>query len=141
MSFSWGLLLLFFVITHDFPKISSDKQSTTADPGFPRNASTNDPEVKKATRFAIYAYNNKSNDMFLFKELEIERAMIQVVKGIKYIIKSKIGRTVCPKKELYNLDICEFQQNKPLKQVFTCYFEVWIISWLHTVKVPVLLCQ
>ncbi|XP_075452412.1 cystatin-F isoform X1 [Ascaphus truei] len=142
MSCSWGLLLLFYLGTQDFRGTSNALYlQNTTEPGFPKNASTNDPEVKKATRFAVYAYNNKSNDCFLFKELEIEKAMIQVVKGIKYMLKTKIGRTVCQKKESYDLDECEFQQEKPLKQTFTCYFEVWVIPWLHNASVPVLLCQ
>ncbi|XP_053565272.1 cystatin-F [Bombina bombina] len=142
MRLIWGLLLLVILHTQDFPGKSSalDYQNTTIHPGFPKNASTNDPEVKKATRFAVYAYNNKSNDSFLFKEMEIQKAMIQLVKGIKYMIKTEIGRTVCKKKEQNNLDKCEFQEDKPLKQEFTCYFEVWVIPWQHIVNVPVLQC-
>lgn len=55
-----------------------DMRTATEDPGFPRNASTNDPEVKKAARIMVYAFNNMSNDIYLSKELEIQKAMIQV---------------------------------------------------------------
>ncbi|KAM4772540.1 cystatin-F [Rhinophrynus dorsalis] len=115
--------------------------TTAIDPGFPRNISTNDPGVKNAARITVYAYNNRSNDMFLFKELEILKAMIQVVKGIKYLLITKIARTVCPKKDFYNLDTCDFQQEDPLKQNFTCYSEVWNITWLHAEKVTLLSCK
>ncbi|CAI9587193.1 unnamed protein product [Staurois parvus] len=97
-----------------------DMLPTTLDPGFPKNASTNDPEVKKAARITVYAYNNMSNDAFLFKDLEIEKAMIQVVKGIKYTLKIKLARTVCYKSMKDVLDECDFQSRKPLKQV--CYY-------------------
>ncbi|OCT79763.1 hypothetical protein XELAEV_18026573mg [Xenopus laevis] len=143
MSCVWLMLPLFiltmYICTGTYCAL--DFQLTTVDPGFPRNISTNDPAVQKAARVTVYAYNNKSNDSFLFKDLEVQKAMIQIVKGIKYLLQTKIGRTVCPKKEFYNLDQCDFQQDSPLKQTFTCYSEVWNITWLHVETVPVLRCQ
>ncbi|XP_075059889.1 cystatin-F [Mixophyes fleayi] len=140
MSAPWRFGILLFLGVSILDGIFSDIRTSTMDPGFPKNASTNDPEVKKAVRITVYAYNNMSNDLFLFKELEIQKAMIQVVKGIKYLLRAKIGRTVCQKNMKNILDECDFQQKKPLKQIFTCYSEVWKISWLHMEKVSVLEC-
>ncbi|XP_040283333.1 cystatin-F [Bufo bufo] len=140
MAAPWSLVILLFLAARGSPGTFSDTRSTTVDPGFPRNASTNDPEVKKAMRLTVYAFNNMSNDVYLSKELEIQKAMIQVVKGIKYMLLAKLARTVCKKNTEYILDQCEFQK-EPLKKVFTCYSEVWKISWLHFEKVSVLECS
>ncbi|XP_029450367.1 cystatin-F [Rhinatrema bivittatum] len=110
------------------------------EPGFPKHASTDDPGVKRAAKFAVSEYNNRSNDIFVFKISGINKAMIQVVKGLKYILNAKIGRTVCRKNEHYKLKNCEFQTDKILKKTLNCYFEVWIVSWMNMVKVPVLSC-
>ncbi|XP_077342345.1 cystatin-F [Lithobates pipiens] len=141
MSALLGLVILLMLGERTQAGTNVDIHSTTTDPGFPKNASTNDPEVKKAVRITVYAYNNMSNDAFLFKDLEIEKAMIQVVKGIKYLLRTKIARTVCYKSMKDVLDECDFQPTKPLKQIFTCYSEVWKISWQHVEKVSILKCS
>ncbi|XP_063775863.1 cystatin-F [Pseudophryne corroboree] len=140
MSTPWQFVILLLLGMSCHAGTIGGIRASTADPGFPKNASTNDPEVKKAARTTVYAYNNMSNDSFLFKELEIEKAMIQVVKGIKYLLRTRIARTVCKKNMKDILDECDFQQRKPLKQIFTCYSEVWKISWLHIEAVSVLEC-
>ncbi|XP_073484051.1 cystatin-F [Aquarana catesbeiana] len=141
MSALLGLVILLMLGARTQAGTNVDIHSTTTDPGFPKNASTNDPEVKKAVRITVYAYNNMSNDAFLFKDLKIEKAMIQVVKGIKYMLRTKLARTVCYKSMKDVLDECDFQPTKPLKQIFTCYSEVWKISWQHIEKVSVLKCS
>ncbi|XP_064262015.1 uncharacterized protein LOC135291688 [Passer domesticus] len=50
---------------------------STIRPGFPVPVNTNNPEVRKAARFGVYRYNNSSNDLFLFKESQIKKAMVQ----------------------------------------------------------------
>ncbi|XP_018415044.1 PREDICTED: cystatin-F [Nanorana parkeri] len=141
MSALLGLVILLMLGARAQDATNTDIRPTTVDPGFPRNASTNDPEVQKAVRITVYAYNNISNDAFLFKDLEIEKAMIQVVKGIKYMIRMKLARTICYKSMKDFLDECDFQQSKQLKQIFKCYSEVWKISWQHTEKVSILECS
>lgn len=51
---------------------------STTKPGFPVPMNTNNPGVRKAARFGVYRYNNSSNDLFLFKESQINKAMVQV---------------------------------------------------------------
>ncbi|XP_074065415.1 cystatin-F isoform X2 [Macrotis lagotis] len=110
-------------------------------PGFPKFIKPNDPGVQKAARFAVEKFNNCTNDIFLFKELHIDKVMVQLVKGLKYMIDMHISRTICKKNEHYNLDNCDFQTNKTLQQTFSCYTEVWVISWLQKIEVLVLHCQ
>lgn len=66
--------LMFCVVsgTHVTPPHS------TIRPGFPVPVNTNNPTVRKAARFGVYRYNNSSNDLFLFKESQIKKAMVQV---------------------------------------------------------------
>ncbi|KAG8544268.1 hypothetical protein GDO81_022816 [Engystomops pustulosus] len=78
MAAPWSCMILLFLAVGGTAGPLSDIRTSTVDPGFPRNASTNDPEVKKAVRITVYAYNNMSNDLYLYKELEIQKAMVQV---------------------------------------------------------------
>ncbi|KAI6071470.1 Cystatin-F [Aix galericulata] len=50
---------------------------STTKPGFPVPMDTDNPGVRKAARFGVYQYNNSSNDLFLFKEWQINKAMVQ----------------------------------------------------------------
>nr|XP_020664659.1 cystatin-F isoform X1 [Pogona vitticeps] len=86
-------------------------------PGAPIPINKHDPGVQRAARFGVYRYNNMSNDIFLFKESHINKATLQVVRGLKYKVNADIDRTVCRKRMHPNLDTCDFQRNKILKQV------------------------
>ncbi|KAK6489839.1 cystatin-F-like isoform X2 [Huso huso] len=110
-------------------------------PGTAKPVSTNDSGVQTAAKIATYEFNNRSNDIFLFKVSAIDEAKVQVVKGIKYIMEVKITRTVCRKKGNPDLEKCQFQPDGKLKQIFKCHFEVWSIPWLHWMKTTVLICQ
>ncbi|XP_063299776.1 cystatin-F [Pelobates fuscus] len=136
-------LLLICILKNDFMGSSYVQGFNMAavQPGFPRNISTNNEKVKAAAQATVYKYNNMSNDKFLFKELEIQRAMIQIVKGTKYMLQTKIARTVCTKNESVELDNCDIQQDNTLKKAYSCYSEVWNITWMHVIKVLVLHCK
>lgn len=110
-------------------------------PGFPKTIETNNPGVLKAARHSVEKFNNCTNDIFLFKESHVSKALVQVVKGLKYMLEVKIGRTTCRKTMHHQLDNCDFQTNPALKRTLYCYSEVWVIPWLHSFEVPVLLCQ
>ncbi|XP_037667135.1 cystatin-F isoform X2 [Choloepus didactylus] len=110
-------------------------------PGFPKTIKTNDPGVLRAARHTVERFNNCSNDIFLFKESHVNSAMVQIVKGLKYMLDLEIGRTMCKKTRHPSLDKCDFQTNHTLKQTFGCYSEVWVIPWLHEIDVPVLHCH
>ncbi|XP_074844519.1 cystatin-F [Carettochelys insculpta] len=145
MRFDWGLAVLCYLSLWN-PAWTTDglkllKPNSTVRPGFPRPTDTNDPTVRRAARFGVYRYNNSSNDLFLFKESQITKALVQVVRGLKYLLNVEISRTVCDKRRPSNLDSCDFQKKKKLQQTFRCYFEVWIVPWLQQVNVPVTLCH
>ncbi|MBN3275552.1 CYTF protein, partial [Polyodon spathula] len=85
--------------------------------GAAKPVSKNDSGVQAAVKTATYEFNNRSNDIFLFKASAIDDAKVQVVKGIKYILEVKIARTVCRKKGHPDLENCNFQPDGKLKQV------------------------
>ncbi|NXA54952.1 CYTF protein, partial [Nothocercus julius] len=114
---------------------------STVKPGSPVPMNTNNSGVRKAARFGVYQYNNSSNDLFLFKEMQIDKAMVQIVRGLKYLLHVEIGRTVCEKREHSSLDSCKFQRKKQLQQVLRCYFEVWMMPWLNIANVSIALCH
>ncbi|XP_041106090.1 cystatin-F-like [Polyodon spathula] len=110
-------------------------------PGAAKPISTNNTGVQTAAKTATYEFNNRSNDIFLFKVSAIDDAKVQVVKGIKYILEVKITRTVCRKTGNPDLENCQFQPDGKLKQIFKCHFEVCSIPWLHWMKTTALNCQ
>ncbi|XP_062376412.1 cystatin-F [Sardina pilchardus] len=111
-------------------------------PGALRNVSKNDPGVQKAVLSGTNAFNNQSNDMFLFKASAVDRAQKQIVKGIKYVLEVEISRTVCRKSSPHtDLANCRFQPEGQLQQTFHCTFQVWSIPWLKTMTTTYFLCQ
>uniref|UniRef100_U3JCS6 Cystatin domain-containing protein n=1 Tax=Ficedula albicollis TaxID=59894 RepID=U3JCS6_FICAL len=116
---------------------------STIRPGSPVPVNTNNPGVHKAARFGVYNYNNKSNDLFLFKESQIKKAMVQVRAN-----KAERQRDVvfsC----LITACNAEINQKTPelshlfpfYSQMLRCYFEVWITPWTHKVHIPVAHCH
>ncbi|KAI4904574.1 hypothetical protein NFI96_019001, partial [Prochilodus magdalenae] len=96
---------------------SPDPHETAMIPGQPLNVSKNDAGVKKAVQTATYSFNNQSNDAYFFKASAIDDAQRQIVKGIKYLLKVEISRTVCRKREGdVNLADCAFQPHGLLQQ-------------------------
>ncbi|XP_049633471.1 cystatin-F [Suncus etruscus] len=116
-------------------------QDSSIKPGFPKPVKTNDPDVLKAARFSVEMFNNCSNDIFLFKESRIKRALVQIVNGLKYMLDMDIGRTTCKKNHPQNLENCNFPKNRMFEQTFSCYTEVWVVPWLHKSEVLALHCQ
>ena len=49
-------------------------------PGSPSNVSKNDKGLAKAVLVATYFFNNQSNDAYLFRTSEVEKAQRQVCK-------------------------------------------------------------
>ncbi|NXO45569.1 CYTF protein, partial [Locustella ochotensis] len=113
---------------------------STIRPGSPVPVNTNNPGVRKAARLGVYRYNNSSNDLFLFKESQIRKAMVQIVRGLKYMLHVEIKRTMCEKRDHSSLDSCHFQREKNLQRMLRCYFEVWITPWTHKVHIPLVHC-
>ncbi|XP_053782411.1 cystatin-F [Desmodus rotundus] len=145
MQTAWALLAFCSLVLSTTVDLSPDFCSQTFNsdlkPGFPKTIKTNDPRVLKAARHSVERFNNCTNDIFLFKESHVSRALVQIVKGLKYMLDMEIGRTTCKKTKHPSLDNCDFQTNYSLKLTLCCYSEVWVIPWLQKFKVPILHCH
>ncbi|KAM5304371.1 cystatin-F isoform 2-T2 [Glossophaga mutica] len=145
MQAAWALFAFCSLVLSTTVNLSPDFCSQTFNsdlkPGFPKTIKTNDPRVLKAARHSVERFNNCSNDIFLFKESHVSRALVQIVKGLKYMLDMEIGRTTCKKTKHPNLDDCDIQTNHTLKLTLCCYSEVWVIPWLQKFKVPILHCH
>ncbi|XP_030628250.1 cystatin-F [Chanos chanos] len=137
------LLLLFLLIGFcSLEKVPVHTFVKRPHPGTVNNISKNDTGVQKAVLTGTYSFNNKSNDIFLFKASAIDSAKRQVVKGIRYILDVEITRTVCRKMEKdVDLANCRFQSDRLLRQTFLCHFEVWSIPWLRQMKTTYFICH
>ncbi|XP_069907547.1 cystatin-F isoform X1 [Oryctolagus cuniculus] len=123
------------------PDFCSQDLNSGLKPGFPETIKTDDPGVLAAARHSVERFNNCTDDIFLFKESFVRRALVQIVKGLKYMLEVEFSRTTCRKTSHAQLDNCDFQSNHTLKQTLSCYSEVWVIPWLQKVEVPVLRCH
>ncbi|XP_048204652.1 cystatin-F [Perognathus longimembris pacificus] len=146
------VLLAFFCLAsstygHLTPDFCSQVLNSELKPEFPKLIRTSDPGVLKAARHSAHQFNNCTNDLFLFKEFRVSRALVQmqggglIAKGLKYMLKLEVSRTTCQKASSPSLDSCNFQTNPTLKWVLNCYSEVWDVPWLESFEVPVLYCH
>ncbi|XP_011482530.1 cystatin-F [Oryzias latipes] len=111
-------------------------------PGSPQNISKNDPALQKLVFAAACAFNNQSNDAFLFKPADIIRAQKQIVKGVRFLVDFKISRTVCQKRDHgSNLSTCDFQPAGRLQLTLECHLEVWTVTWIHWNMTQKFLCR
>ncbi|XP_066535139.1 cystatin [Hoplias malabaricus] len=142
MDVSYHLLLVFLLAgLCSFEQWSVNAFVRGPIPGKPQNVSKNDTGVKKAVQTATYTFNNQSNDAYFFKSSSIDDAQKQIVKGIMYLLKVEISRTVCQKRESdVDLAKCAFQPHGLLQQTFLCNFEVWAIPWKNIMKTTFSLC-
>ncbi|KAF6731966.1 Cystatin-F [Oryzias melastigma] len=111
-------------------------------PGSPQNISRNDPTLQKLLFAAAAAFNNQSNDAFLFKPADVIRAQKQIVKGVRFIVDFKISRTVCRKRDhSSDLSACDFQPAGRLQRTLECHLEVWTVPWTHQNSTQKFLCR
>ncbi|XP_034040696.1 cystatin-F isoform X2 [Thalassophryne amazonica] len=85
--------------------------------GAPQDISKNNPHLLKALNVATEFFNNMSNDAFLFKTSNIQKAQQQIVRGITYLVDLGFSRTVCHKRDKKDLANCDFQPKGRLHQV------------------------
>ncbi|XP_069862741.1 cystatin-F isoform X2 [Dipodomys merriami] len=138
------VLLAFFCLASSTcgnltPDFCSQVLNSDLKPEFPKLIRTNDAGVLKAARHSAQKFNNCTNDLFLFKEFRVSKALI--AKGLKYMLMLEVSRTTCKKNSSPSLDSCNFQTSPTLKWVLNCYSEVWDVPWLQSFEVPVLYCH
>ncbi|KAG8035602.1 hypothetical protein G9C98_001030 [Cotesia typhae] len=95
-----------------------------------QSISVEDSGVKSAAKTVmekINRYNERERRLIL---VEIEEAKYQVVSGIKYILRLKIGETNCPKGQVAKK--CKLDESRPF---VACGAEIVDQPWLHRRKI------
>ncbi|XP_076970560.1 cystatin-like 1 isoform X2 [Tamandua tetradactyla] len=78
----------------------------------------------------IDAYNNASNDTYLFRVRKLLRTQMQLTTGVEYMVTVKISRTKC-KRNSSQTDSCPLQSNKKLKKSLICDFLIYTVPWMN----------
>ncbi|KAM7327158.1 hypothetical protein ACRRTK_013525 [Alexandromys fortis] len=123
----WAALALTLVIAA-CPVTSTNPEAKKVVGGV-EPADPNDEEVKKAVDFAVKTYNDLTNDAYLSKPIQLMRASQQVVGGMNYYLKIKLGRTTCPKGQSVDLDGCPFNEQPDQQERAICNFEINTVPW------------
>lgn len=86
-------------------------------------------QALQAVDFSLARLNQESNDLFKSKLIKLNKAMRQVVAGVKYVLEFTISPTTCTKNDVEQLDLktCPVQKNAKQKN---CVVEVWDQSWM-----------
>ncbi|XP_078516960.1 cathepsin F [Lissotriton helveticus] len=84
-----------------------------------RSANTNDTKVLKMATFATDELNKRSNDLFTYGVMEVLEAQKQLVNGVNYKIKVRLGATMCRKNvnKDYELENCPLATGGNLKEM------------------------
>jgi hypothetical protein len=105
------------VLVFCWAQVFSSSSNSTMTGGW-SSISTDDPNVKNFTDFAVDNYNQRSNAITIKGLISILESKSQVVAGMKYWIKFTIGETDC-KKNGNQLNNCQVtntnvRKDKPL---------------------------
>ncbi|XP_075056824.1 cystatin-2-like [Mixophyes fleayi] len=88
-----------------------------------------DPDVIKAAKFAVNAFNRQSSQEYLYKLAKIVSAESQVVAGVRYVLQVEVGKTQCKKTATSDTQSCDFIQDPKLAQTLFCTFTVLDVPW------------
>jgi hypothetical protein len=105
------------VLVFCWAQVFSSSSNSTMTGGW-SSISTDDPNVKNFTDFAVDNYNQRSNAITIKGLISILESKSQVVAGMKYWIKFTIGETDCKKNgnQLSNCQVTNtnVRKDKPL---------------------------
>ncbi|KAM7327156.1 hypothetical protein ACRRTK_013523 [Alexandromys fortis] len=124
----WAALALTLVIAA-CPVTSTNDEAKNMVVGHVEPADPNDEEVQKAVDFAVETYNDLTNDVYISKPIQVMSASQQVVRGMNYYLKIKLGRTTCPKGQSVDLDDCPFNEQPDQQERAICNFEINTVPW------------
>ncbi|XP_051000894.1 cystatin 10-like [Acomys russatus] len=112
------------------PTASTDAEFNQAVVGGVEPADPKDKEVQDAVNFAVRTYNDMNNDLYLSRPIRVMSASQQVVAGMNYYLKIKLGRTVCTKDQSDVAD-CPFYKQLDQQKSVICNFQINTIPWLN----------
>ncbi|EPY81992.1 cystatin-like 1 precursor-like protein [Camelus ferus] len=104
--------------------------------------STSAKNMNSTLAFYMDAYNNKSNDSYLFRVDKLLRSQVQLrgqnyqlfsgqlTTGVEYLVTVRISRTKCKRNDTGTRP-CPVQSKNKLKKSFICDFLVYTLPWLN----------
>ncbi|XP_078062829.1 cystatin-like [Mustelus asterias] len=100
------------------------------------------PEVLQAVHAAVEHFNRRSNETFLSKMRRVLNAKEQVVTGMLYHLRVKLGTTNC-RKTAPNIDLesCQFHPSPALAKTRICKFQIWDRPWMGPMQVTLQNCR
>ncbi|KAH0514675.1 Cystatin-D [Microtus ochrogaster] len=136
----WAALALTLVIAA-CPVTSTNVEAKKMVVGSWQPIDPNDEEVKKAVDFAVKTYNDLTNDLYVSKPIQLMSASQQVVAGMNYYLKIKLGRTTCPKGQSVDLDDCPFNEQPDQQERTICNFEINTVPWKKKISMTNFSCH
>ncbi|ELV12982.1 cystatin-like 1 [Tupaia chinensis] len=79
--------------------------------------------------FFIQAYNNMSNDTYLFRVQKLIQTQMQLTTGVEYLVTVKIARTKCKRNETKDAS-CPLQSKK-LRKTLICKSLIYTVPWIN----------
>ncbi|XP_006205072.1 cystatin-like 1 [Vicugna pacos] len=92
--------------------------------------STSAKNMNSTLAFYTDAYNNKSNDSYLFRVDKLLRSQVQLTTGVEYLVTVRISRTKCKRNDTGTRP-CPVQSKNKLRKSFICDFLVYTLPWLN----------
>ncbi|XP_037666811.1 cystatin-like 1 [Choloepus didactylus] len=80
--------------------------------------------------YFIEAYNNASNDTYLYRVNKLLRSQVQLTTGVEYMVTVRISRTKC-KRNSSQTHSCPLQSHKKLKKSLICDFLIYTVPWMN----------
>ncbi|XP_058233658.1 cystatin-like [Hemibagrus wyckioides] len=96
--------------------------------GAPMDADINSPEVQNALCFAIVQHNSGSDSSYISQVVNVIKAQMQIVSGIKYTFIVEMAITSCIKEEPE--ETCVVNSDPAIAQPHECKPVVWSQPWL-----------
>ncbi|XP_061084913.1 cystatin-like isoform X2 [Conger conger] len=106
--------------------------------GGPTDADLNDPDVKKALKFAVDQTISHRNTTFLRKMTHAGSGKQQLVVGMMYILSATMATTNCAKGE--DETKCDIHEDQRIAFYERCTFHVWENPWHGGYEVPAVQC-
>ncbi|XP_005995959.1 cystatin [Latimeria chalumnae] len=106
------------------------------------DANMNAEGVDKALQFAVQQFNQRNNDLYMWRVRKLVSAQTQVVAGTNYKLKVELARTKCKQGTAQeDLQVCELHDDPDMAKTHACTFTVFSQVWTNTIKLTESNCE
>nr|XP_045012983.1 cystatin 10-like [Jaculus jaculus] len=118
---------------------SKDKHAAV---GMPEPADLKSKETQQALDFAVNAYNDVNNDLYLSRPVHVMSASQQVVGGKNFYFKVVLARTLCAKSQSQtDLAKCPLNEQPGQQKKVVCNFQIYTVPWLNKTSMENFSCH